>query len=90
MNQFFLIFITLLSTCFFIFIWYHTKVSKSLPYLENNYTILAALVISTLLLYTICILKKLTLFLPALLCLVIYSLLGIRILLDLMVYPLSP
>lgn len=89
-NQLLLIVITLFSSFFFIFIWYHVKVSKQVPYLANNYITLAALLVSTVLVYAVCLAKRVSLFLPALVCcLLIYLTLVVRIVLDLQVYPTS-
>lgn len=71
-------------------IWYHIRLSDSLKYLENYNMIMTSLIVLPLLLYAISILKKVSLFLPGIVTILMYSTVLIRVLLDLSVYPAVP
>lgn len=71
-------------------IWYHIRLSDSLKYLENYNMIMTSLIVLPLLLYIVSILKKVSLFLPGIVTILMYSTVLIRVLLDLSVYPAVP
>lgn len=71
-------------------IWYNIRLSDSLKYLENYNITMTSLIVLPLLLYTVSILKKVSLFLPGIVTILMYSTVLIRVLLDLSVYPAVP
>lgn len=83
--------ITLLTACFFFFVFYQVKISQSLPSLSGNNQILTLLIICTVVIHLVSLIKNISLFLSAMICFFcIYGTLFIRILLQLSVYPHSP
>ena len=80
----------LVPICLLVPIWYHIKLSDSLKYLENYNITITSLIVLPLLLYIVSILKKVSLFLPGIVTILMYSTVLIRVLLDLSVYPAVP
>lgn len=86
-KQLCLIFFTLLSAFLLIYIWYNIKIVKSI--VDNK--IIPILIIFTAIIYTVSLIKNVSLFLPQIICcFCIYFTISIRILFDSAIYPTNP
>jgi membrane-associated HD superfamily phosphohydrolase len=87
-HQIYLMVFTALTIMFYLFLFYHIKISNQIRMLHNNYRMLAIVSICTFSVYTVSLAKKITLFLPALVTvLVIYMPILLKVLLVSEVYP---